>query len=151
MVNFKFLILYYTTKYVSFLCSSAFNIHPLGNRCDSDCQKLIFIIMIWIDTIVESYVLGCSVMSNSLWPHRLQHARFPSQSLSLELVQTHVHWVSDAIQPSRPLLPPSLPSFNLSKHQGLFKWVSSSHQVAKVLKFQLQHWFFQWTLRTDLL
>ena len=56
-----------------------------------------------------------------------------------EFTQTHVHWVSDAIQPSHPLLSPSPPTFNLSQHQGLFKWVSSSHQVAKVLEFQLQH------------
>jgi len=53
----------------------------------------------------------------------------------LELTQTHVHWVGDAIQPSHPLLSPSLPTFNLSQHQGLFQWVSSSHQVAKVLEF----------------
>ena len=51
----------------------------------------------------------------------------------LELAQTHVHWVGDAIQPSPPLLSPSPPTFNLSQHQDLFKWVSSSHQVAKVL------------------
>ena len=67
-----------------------------------------------------------------------------------EFTQTHVHWVGDAIQPSHPLSSPS-PAFNLSQHQGLFKWVSSSHQVAKVLEFQLQHQSFQWTLRTNLL
>ena len=55
-----------------------------------------------------------------------------------DFTQTHVHWVSDAIQLSHPLLSPSL-AFNLSQHHGLFKWVSSSHQVAKVLEFQLQH------------
>ena len=55
----------------------------------------------------------------------------------LEFTQTHVHWVGDAIQPSHPLSSPSPPALNLSQHQGLFKWVSSSHQVAKVLKFQL--------------
>ena len=54
----------------------------------------------------------------------------------LEFTQTPVHWVSDAIEPSHPLSSPSPPSFNLSQHQGLFKWVSSSHQVAKVLEFQ---------------
>ena len=54
-----------------------------------------------------------------------------------EFTQNHVHWVGDAIQPSHPLLSPSLPAFNLSHHQGLFRWVSSSHQVAKVLEFQL--------------
>ena len=69
----------------------------------------------------------------------------------LEFTQTYVHWVGDAIQPSHPLSSPSPPSLNLSQHQGLFKWVSSSHQVAKVLEFQLQHQSFQWTPRTDLL
>ena len=64
--------------------------------------------------------------------------------------QTHVHWVGDAIQPFHPLSSPSPPALNLSQHQGLFKWVSSSHQVAKVLEFQLQHQSFQWIPRTDL-
>ena len=69
----------------------------------------------------------------------------------LELTQTHIHWVGDAIQPSYPLSSPSPPAFNLSQHQGLFKWVSSSEQVAKVLQFQLEHQWFQWTPRTGLL
>ena len=60
-----------------------------------------------------------------------------------ELAQTHVHRVGDAIQPFHPLLSPSPPSFSLSQHQGLFQGVSSSHQVAKVLEFQLQHQSFQ--------
>ena len=68
-----------------------------------------------------------------------------------EFTQTHVHRVSDAIQPSHPLSSPSPPAPNPSQHQGLFQWVSSSHQVAKVLEFQLQHQSFQWTPRTDLL
>ena len=68
-----------------------------------------------------------------------------------KFTQTHVHWVGDTIQPSHPLSSPSPPAFNLSQHQGLFKWVSSSHQVAKLLEFQLQHQSFQWTPRTDLL
>ena len=68
----------------------------------------------------------------------------------LELAQTHVHRVGDAIQPSHPLSSPSPPAFNISQHQGLFQWVSSS-QVAKVLEFQLQHQSFQWTFRTDFL
>ena len=68
-----------------------------------------------------------------------------------ESTQTHVHWVRDAIQPFHPLSSPSPPAFNLSQHQGLFKWASSSHQVAKVLELQLQHQSFQWTPRTDLL
>ena len=61
-----------------------------------------------------------------------------------ESIQTHVHRVNDAIQPSHPLSSPSPPTFNLSQHQGLFKWVSSSHQVAKVLELQLQDQSFQW-------
>ena len=68
-----------------------------------------------------------------------------------EFTQTHVHRVRDAIQPSHPRLSPSPPALNLSQHQGLFQWVSSSHQVAKVLEFQLQHQSLQWTPRTDLL
>ena len=67
-----------------------------------------------------------------------------------EFAQTHVHQVSDATQPSHPLssLPPA---FSLSQHQGLFQGVSSSHQVAKVLEFQLQHQSFQWVFKTDFL
>ena len=68
----------------------------------------------------------------------------------LKFTQTHVHQVGDAIQPSHPLSSPSPPR-NPSQHQGLFQWVNSSHQVAKVLDFQLQHQFFQWTPRTELL
>ena len=67
-----------------------------------------------------------------------------------EFSQTRVHWVNDAIQPSHPLLSPS-PALNLSQHQGLFKWVTSSHQMAKVLEFQLQHQSYQWIPRADLL
>ena len=69
----------------------------------------------------------------------------------LELTQTHVHRVGDAIQPTHPLLSPSPPAPNPSQHQGLFQWVISLHEVAKVLEFQLQHQSFQWTPRTDLL
>ena len=68
-----------------------------------------------------------------------------------ESTQTHLHWVSDAIQPTHPLLSPSPPALNLSQHQGLLKWVSSLQQVAKILEFQLQHQSFQWTPRTNLL
>ena len=67
----------------------------------------------------------------------------------LEFTQTHVHWVSDVTQPSHRLSSPSPPDFYLSQHLGLFKWVSSSHQVAKVLEFQ--HQSFQWMFRTDFL
>ena len=72
---------------------------------------------------------------------------FPGHHQLLELAQTDVHWVSDAIQPSHPLSIPSPSAFNLFQHQGLFQWVSSSHQVAKVLEFQLHHQSFQWNSR----
>ena len=68
-----------------------------------------------------------------------------------EFTQTHVHRISDAIKPSHPLSSPSPPDPNPSQHQGLFQWVNSSHEVAKVLEFQFQHQSFQWTLWTDLL
>ena len=72
---------------------------------------------------------------------------FPVHHQLLELTQTHVNHVGDAIQPSHPLSFPSPPVFNLSQHQSLFQWVSSSYQVAKVLEFQLQHQSFQWLYR----
>ena len=74
----------------------------------------------------------------------------------LEFAQIHVHCIGDAIQPSHPLSSPPPPAFNLSQHQGLFQWVSSSYQVAKILELQFQHQSFHWifridSLRTDLL
>ena len=68
---------------------------------------------------------------------------FPVHHQLPELAETHVHQVGDAIQPPHPLLSPSLPAFNLSQYRGLFQGVSYSHQVAKVLEFQLQHQSFQ--------
>ena len=86
---------------------------------------------------------SCSVMSDSLWPHELQHVRLscPLLSHSLEFAQTQAHWVYDAIQPSHALSNPSPPTLNLSQDQRLFQWVGSSHQVAKVLEHL--HWSFQ--------
>jgi len=68
---------------------------------------------------------------------------FPVHRQLLELAQTHVHQVSDAIKASHSLLPPFPSTFNLSQNQGIFQSVSFSHQVAKVLEFQLQHQSFQ--------
>ena len=77
---------------------------------------------------------------------------FPVQYQLLELTQTHVHWVGDAIQLSHPLSSTSPYAFNLSQHQGVFhEWVSPFHQGAKVLELQLQHQSFQWIFRTDFL
>ena len=66
-----------------------------------------------------------------------------------EFTQTHVHRISDAIQPSQPLSSPSPSAPNPSQHQSLFQWINSLHEVTKVLEFQLQHHSFQWTPRTD--
>ena len=79
-----------------------------------------------------------SLVSDSLWPMDCSTPGFPVHHQLLELAQTHVHRVSDAIQPSHPLSSPSPPAPNPSQPQRLFQWVSSSHQVAKVLELQLQ-------------
>ena len=115
------------------------------------------------EKLFSSAQFSQSVVSDSLWPHEPQHARPPSVQFSSvvqscptlcdpmnrstpglpvhhqlpEFTQTHVHQVSDAIQPSHPLSSPSPPAPNPSQHQSLFQWVNSSHEVAKVLEFQL--------------
>ena len=76
---------------------------------------------------------------------------FPSIHYALEFSQTNVHLVSDAIQLSHPLLPSFPLALNLSQHQGLFQWVSSLHQQAKILELQLQYQSFQWIFRVDFL
>ena len=93
---------------------------------------------------VLGHVRLCDPMNCSM-PGLPVHHHLP------EFTETHVHRVGDAIQPSHPLLSPSPPAPNPSQHQSLFHWVSTSHKVAKVLEFQLQHQSFQWTPRTDLL
>ena len=91
-----------------------------------------------VSPVAQSRPTLCDPMDCSM-PGLPVHHQLP------ELAETHVHRVSDAIQPSHPLLSPSPPTFNLSQHQGLFQWVSSSHQGAKGLEFQLQP--LQWTLQ----
>ena len=81
-------------------------------------------------------------------PNGLQHARPPCPAPAPRLYSNSCPCVSDAIQPSHPLTSPSPSAFSLSQHQGLFQWVSSSHQIEKVLKFQLQRQSFQWIFRT---
>ena len=138
-------------------------------------SKVKMFIFIWVSsfcsqkktTLLEKWrthycilVLPCSVqfshsvVSDSLRPHESQHTRPPWPGLPVhhqlpEFIQTHVHWGRDAIQLlilCCPLL--LLPLIPLSIREG---WVNSSHQVAKVLEFQLQHQSFQWTPRTNLL
>ena len=83
-----------------------------------------------LSSVVQSCLTLCDPMNSSMPGLPVHH------QLS-ESTQTHVHWVGDAIQPSHPLLSPSPPAFNLAQHQDLFKWVSSSHQVAKVFSWVL--------------
>ena len=100
-------------------------------------------LVIQFSSVAQSCLTLCDVMDRSM-------PGLPVHHWLLESTQTRVQKASDAIQPSHLLSSPSPPALNLSQHQGLFQWVSSSHQVAKVLKFQLQHQSFQWTPRTDL-
>ena len=96
-------------------------------------------------------LLFCSVAQSCLTfcdPMDFSTPGLPIHHQLSEFTQTHVHGVGDAIHPSYPLLSASSPTFSLSQHQGLFQWVSSSHQIAKVLEFQLQLQSFQWMFRT---
>ena len=106
-----------------------------GDICESSVQ---------LSSVPQACPTLCDPMGCST-PGLPVHHQLP------ELTQTHIYWISDAMQPSHPQSPPSPFTYNLSQQQGLFQWVSSSHQVTKVLEFQLQHQSFQWTPRTDLL
>ena len=109
-----------------------------GSHCSSHyyCSQL--------SSVAQLCLIICNRMGCSIAGPPVHH------QLS-EPAQTHAHRVSDAIQPSHPRSCPSPPACNLPQHQGLFQWVGSSHQVAKVLDFQLQHQSFQWIFRTDFL
>ena len=103
-------------------------------------------IYLYLSQSVSSVTQSCLTLCD---PMDCSTTGLPVHHQLPELAQTHVHWVGDAIQPSHPLSSPSLPAFNLSQHQGLFQWVGSSPQVAKVLELQLQYQSFQWIFRTD--
>ena len=103
--------------------------------------------VVWVHSI-HSVTQLCLTLCD---PMNCSSPGLPVHHLLLEFTQTHVRWVGDIIKPSHPLSFPSLLTFNLSRHQGLFQGVSSSHQVAKVLEFQLQHQSFQWIFRIDCL
>ena len=100
--------------------------------------------------IFDEYLNKASVIAESplqtLW---ISRGWTPAHHQLPELAQTHVHWVVDAIQPSHPLSSPSPPAVSLSQNQGLSQWVSSSHQMAKVLELHCQS--FQWIFRVDFL
>ena len=107
------------------------------------CQKsAAFMFSLW--SVISKVTQSCPALCN---PTDCSTPGFPDQHQLPELAQIHVHQVGDAIQPSHPLSSPSPPAFSLSQHQGLFQWLSSLHQVARVLEFQLQHQSFQWTFK----
>ena len=109
-------------------------------------------ILLCIYIYIYNYVLYFSVAQScpSLCdPMDCRTPGFPVLHYLSVLAQTHVHWVSDAIQLSSSVIPFS--SFNLSQHHSLFQWMGSSHLVAKGLELQLQHQSFQWRFRTDFL
>ena len=105
----------------------------MANRHIKSCSTSL---IIHFSSVAQSCPTLCNPMNCST-PGLPVHHQLP------EFTKTHVHWVSDAIQPSHPLSSPSPPAPNPSQHQSLFRWVNSSHEVAKVLEFQLQHHSFQ--------
>ena len=136
--------------------------HSLKHQVSNLDSALFFLVFCWNIIALQCYIsfysiakwshtyqFSHSVVSNFMRPQGLQHARLTCPSPILESAQIHVCQVSDAIQPSHPLWSTSHPTFTLYQHQGLFKWISSSHQVAKALELQLQHQSFQWIVRTD--
>ena len=106
-------------------------------------RKYVNLCIYQFSSVAQSCPTLCDPMNRNT-PGLPVHHQLP------EFTQTHVHRVRDAIQPSHPLSSPSPPAPNPSQHQSLFQWVNSSHEVAKILEFQLQHQSFQWTPRTDL-
>ena len=109
----------------------------------SSCWNLDF----WLSHESGSYLdsprlllFSHSVVSDSLWPHGLQHAGHPCPSLSPELAQIDVHWVSDAIQPTHPLLSPSPPAFSLSQHRAF------SNKLALGIRWMDKYWRFSFIM-----
>ena len=121
---------------LSFLLSCSFTLRESWLPCLSSPMKVHF------SSVPQSCPTLCDPMNCST-------PDLPVHHQLLEITQTHVHRVGDAVQPSHPLsfLSPSAP--DPSQHQGLFQWVSSSREVARVLEFQLQHQSFQWTPSTE--
>ena len=125
-----------------FLFYNNYKEHLLSTYFETD--TILNALSVQFSSVAQSCLTLCAPIDCSMsgLPVRHQHS---------ELAKTHVYRVGDAIQPSHPLSSPSPPAFNFAQHQGLFQWVSSSRQVAKVLEFQLQHQSFQWIFRVDLL
>ena len=121
------------------LSGRVFTIKPPGKLL----QGMYVLPMNQFNLVTQSCPTPCNSMNRSM-------PGLPVHHQLLQCAQTHVHWVGDAIQPPHPLSSLSPPALNLSQYQGLFQWVSSLHQVAKGLEFQLQHQSFQ-LFRVDFL
>ena len=135
-----------------FFLGSRMKKRPLPGTCSHDRGKirrvephtetgylpLWFVVVVHCCLAAKSYLTLCNLMNCNT-------PSFPVLHYLLEFAQIHVNWVTDAIQPSHPLPPTSPPALSLSQHQGLFQWVRSSHQVAKVLELQLQHHSCEYT------
>ena len=132
-MDFKFLFyLEFTEHEIVNLC-----LLPIWGSCQPSLFQFFFhhtFSSVQFSSVTQSWLTLCDPMDCST-------PGLPFLHSLLELAQTHVHWVSDAIQPSHPLSSPT-PAFSLSQHQGLFQWVNSFHQVAKVLDLQFQHQSF---------
>ena len=139
--NVTFMYMFHCNVYVCLKCVHAYYDAHMIIILNCSNHKLH---SVQFSSVTQSCPTLCDSMNCST-PGLPVHHKLP------EFTQTHVHQVGDAIQAYYPLSSPSPPALNLSQHRGLFQWVSSSHQVAKVLEFQLQHQSFQWTPRTDLL
>ena len=122
--------------------------HALNSFANCFCSLFVPVVQVLSSVQFSSVARLCPTLC---YPMDCSVPGLPVHHQLLEFTQTHAHWISDGILPSHPLSSPSPPTFNLRQHQGLFQWVISSHQVAKVLELQLQHQSFQWTLRTDFL
>ena len=121
----------------------------------TDKLKLILVNIFWRSVFFKCKMTYCSSVTK-LFPTLCNTINyntpgFPVLHYLLEFAQSHVNCVGDAIQPSHPLLTSSSPALNLTQHQGLFQWIRSSDQVAKVSELQLQHQTFQWIFRVDFL
>ena len=127
-----------------FLCSQFSDLWQPVSWLQPGHHVLNFFRLVQFSSVAQSCPTLCDPMNRST-------PGLPVHHQLLEFTQTHAHQVGDAIQPSHPLSSPSPPAPNPSQHQGLFQWINSWHEVAKVLAFQLQHQSFQWTPRTDLL
>ena len=133
----KFELLYHK-KYIYFYVLVTYIII---NAVHQYTSNEILVISFTCLVVVQLFLM--SDLCSSCDPMNYSTPGFPVLHYIPEFVQIHIHWINNAIQLSHPLSPPFLPALNLSQHQSLFQWVDSLHQVAKVLKLQLQYQSFQ--------